>query len=47
MVEVAEGAEKGIILDLCLLEILLLEHLLIKSSLGFYLLELYSHLPLR
>jgi hypothetical protein len=34
MVEVAEGGEKGTLLDLCLLKVLLLERLLVESSLG-------------
>jgi hypothetical protein len=37
VVEVAEGDEEGMLLDLCLLEALLLEHLLVKSSIGLVL----------
>jgi hypothetical protein len=37
MVEVAEGGEEGTLLDLCLLKVLLLERLLIESSLGLVL----------
>jgi cell division protein FtsL len=37
VVEVTEGGEEGTLLDLCLLEVLLLERLLVKSSLGLVL----------
>jgi hypothetical protein len=37
MVEVAEGGEEGTLLDLCLLKVLLLECLLVESSLGLVL----------
>jgi hypothetical protein len=37
MVEVAGGGEEGTLLDLCLLKVLLLERLLVKSSLGLVL----------
>jgi hypothetical protein len=39
VVEVAEGGEEGTLLDLCLLEVLLLECLLFKSSLGLVVAE--------
>jgi hypothetical protein len=37
MVEVAEGVKQGVLLDLGLVEILLLEHLLVEPSLGLVL----------
>jgi hypothetical protein len=37
VVEVAEGGEEGTLLDLCLLKVLLLERLLVESSLGLVL----------
>jgi hypothetical protein len=37
MVEVAEGGDEGTLLDLSLLEVFLLEHLLVESSLGLVL----------
>jgi hypothetical protein len=47
MVEVIEGGEEGMLLNLRLLEVLLLERLLIDPPLDLYLSELYSRLPLR
>jgi hypothetical protein len=37
VVEVAEADEEGTLLDLCLLKVLLLERLLVESSLGLVL----------
>jgi hypothetical protein len=37
VVKVAEGGEEGTLLDLCLLKVLLLERLLVESSLGLVL----------
>jgi hypothetical protein len=39
MVEVAKGGKEGTLLDLCLLEVLLLERLLVESSLGIVLVK--------
>jgi hypothetical protein len=39
VVEVAEGREEGMLLDLCLLKVFLLERLLAESSLGLVLSE--------
>jgi hypothetical protein len=47
VVEVPKGGEEGKLLDLGLLEVLHLEHLLVISSLGLVLVEVYSHLLLR
>jgi hypothetical protein len=37
MVEVTKGGEEATLLDLCLLEVLLLNHLIVESSLGLVL----------
>jgi hypothetical protein len=47
MVKVVEGGEEGMLLDLGLLEVLLLERLLIKSSVGLVLARGILRLPLR
>jgi hypothetical protein len=47
VVKVVEGGEEGMLLDLGLLEVLRLERLLIKSSLGLVLARGVFRLPLR